>query len=372
MVFLDIKTSIIDEMKRVGIDVQGFASCSPFIEVLEILKDREAKGFLSGFEEKEIEKRVNPKYLMDDCKTIISAGISYNVDTSSMKQEESMKYKCIISKASWGQDYHNVLKSKLKEVSNFIENNYNGKALVFVDTGPLVEREIARRAGIGFIGKNCSIINPEFGSFVFIGEILTNIYIEPDSPLEDGCGDCNICIKACPSGALCAPYTLDAKKCISFMTQDKNMSFEHNGKFKSSIYGCDICQNVCPKNKGANISSHSEFMPEEWNSYPDAIDILNMDSSTYKDTFRKTSSGWRGRTILQRNAIFTLGCSGNRDMAVYIKKMLGDSRKEIRRAAVFAIYNLLHKDSSSILNEHIVNEQDNDIRCIIKEFLDRM
>lgn len=372
MSYLDIKASIINEAGRIGVDVIGFTSCAPFTEVEEVLKDRESKGYLSGFEEREFKKRTNPRLIMEDCKTIISAGISYNIDLVNVKQKMDLRYKCIFSRTTWGDDYHNVLKPKLQEISTFIKANFNGSTKAFVDIGPLVEREIARRAGVGFIGKNCSVINPEFGSYIFIGEILTNIYIEPDFPIEDDCGDCDICIRACPSGALCSPYTLNAKKCISYITQDKNLSFESSSKFKNNIYGCDVCQNVCPRNRGAKISNHSEFLPGEWNSFPDVMDILNMDNNMYKDTFKKTSSGWRGRSVLQRNAIIALGNSGDRDAAVHIKKMLFDERPEIRKASIFALYNLLGIGSSPILEEHFTRETNDEISFIITDLLHKI
>jgi epoxyqueuosine reductase len=370
MNIMDIKESIITKAKDIGLDVIGFASCSPFSEIGDILKERETKGYLSGFEERDIEKRINPGILMNGCRTIISAGISYNV--TGARAKEDTKFKCTVSKSTWGEDYHNILRNKLQELSKFIEEDLKGNTLAFVDTGPLVEREAARRAGIGYIGKNCSLINPVFGSFLFIGEILTDMYIEPDSELMDSCGDCDLCIKACPSGALCGPYTINAKKCLSYITQSRDIPPEYYGVLGRSIYGCDVCQNVCPKNKGAEASNHREFFPEDWNSYPDAVDIINMDNSRYKDTFKRTSSGWRGKKTLQRNAIIALGNSKIKDAAEYLIKTLSDDRRDIREASVLALFNLLGDDSKQVLGEHLKDEKDEHIKKLLVDILDKI
>lgn len=368
---MDVKASIGEEAGKIGIDMLGFASCELFTAVEKILKEREEKGYLSGFEEKDIQKRVNPRLAMEDCRTIIAAGISYNVKEDRVTKREDYKYKCNISRSSWGIDYHIVLRGKLEKLSKFIEESFGGKCKYFVDTGPLVEREVARKAGIGYIGKNCALINPNFGSFIFLGEIITDLYIEPDSPLDDSCGDCDLCIKACPSGALCSPYEVNAKKCISYITQSRELPVECCESLGNNLYGCDICQKVCPKNKAARESVHKEFLPELWNYCPDAMDILELNNRKFLDTFKKTSSGWRGRKTLQRNAIIAMGNSKDRQFVPYIEKMLMDDRSEIREASVKALYNLLKEECSDILREHLKKEKDECVSKVILDLLNR-
>lgn len=365
---MDEKLLIRGEAARIGIDVLGFGSCEPFLEIEDILRDRERKGYLSGFEEKDIEKRIYPCSLLKDCRTIISAGISYNTGS----RHENKKCDCTISMCSWGKDYHEVLRDKLNSLGEFITGKFNCSARIFIDTGPVVEREAARRAGIGYTGKNCSIINPEYGSFIFLGEIITDLYIEPDAPINNECGECDICIKSCPTGALCAPYTVNAKKCVSYLTQSRDIKLEDYKKIGCSIYGCDVCQRVCPKNRNAAAVNHGEFVPEEWNRYPDPIEILNTDRKGFEKTFKTTSSGWRGRKILQRNALIALSNSKDKDRAaVQIKKSLKDERKDIRKAAVFALYNSLGNESLGILREVLKTEHDEDNRnAILQIFKD--
>lgn len=368
--FLDIKESIKAEAEKIGLDMIGFTDCSPLEGIREVLLEREKKGYLSGLEEGDIEKRINPGLLLDNCHTIISAGVSYLNEKP--VHNNGKHFKCSIARSSWGTDYHNVLGKKLSSLCNYIREVLHGEATYFVDTGPLPEREVARKAGIGFIGKNGFLINPEYGSFIFLGEILTTLSIEPDSPIEDGCGECDLCIKACPTGALMSPRMLNARGCISFMTQCKNIQRQQLAQMGTSIYGCDICQVVCPKNREAKKGKHKEFIPESWNCCPDPVEILKMNNKMYNETFKRTSSGWRGKKVLQRNAIIALGNSGDLSAALHIIKMLSDERKDIREISIYALFNLLGSESKPILEEHIKNEDSEDIRNIIKSILDEI
>lgn len=298
---------------------------------------------------------------MNDCKTIICVAISYNIDKENIKYKDDYKLKTSISKISWGKDYHKVLEDKLKALSEFISQRYSAKTKYFVDKGPLVERELAYLSGIGFYGKNCSIINKEYGSFICLGEILTNIYIEPDKAIKELCKDCNLCINACPNGALYNSYKINPKLCLSYLTQQKHLEQEDYPKIKS-IYGCDICQNICPFNKLAKNINHDEFIPEEWNAYPDAIDLLEMNNNSFNNTFYNTSSGWRGKKIIQRNAIAFIGNSQRKELFIYLLKALKDERAEIREASIYSLYNLLGKDCFKYLKTHFKKEKDEKIK----------
>jgi epoxyqueuosine reductase len=362
---MDIKSMLRDEASALGIDVLGFTSCEPFTKAGDILRERERLGYLSGFEEKDILKRINPELLMEGCSTIIAAGISYNVKPELHISGEGFRHRVMVSRSAWGNDYHSVLGGKLNKLSDFIRSKLGGRAMYYVDTGPLVEREVARRAGIGYTGKNCSIINPRYGSYLFLGEILTDIYIEPDSPFDSECGECDLCIRACPSGALREGYEIDAKRCISYLTQSRKVPFEQYGSMGMSVYGCDVCQNACPKNRDACVSSHQEFMPSSWGYSPGVSEILDMDNKKFTETFKNSSAGWRGRKNLQRNTIIALGNSGDKNGAVYIIKMLSDPRRDIREASVYSLYRLLHEESIPIFMEHLNREDDDEIRDII-------
>src|SRR5690554_1385642 len=218
---MKIKEEIIQIAENMNIDCIGFTSAKDFKDIRPYLRDRAERGFLSGFEEKDIEKRLNPVKIFNKAQSIISIGISYNVkwDKPSLKNLHGE-----ITKSAWGRDYHKVLHEKMVELMEVIQKEIIPMEYkAFVDTGPLVDRAIAHRAGIGRYGKNGFIINPKYGSWIFIGNILVDKYIEEDKPLEgEICNSCELCIKACPTGAIEGPYLFNAQKCISYLTQKRN------------------------------------------------------------------------------------------------------------------------------------------------------
>lgn len=292
------KEFIRNKAKKMNIDKIGFTDSEPLYSLKEYLQYRKENNLISEFEEKDIEKRIDPKLTMPNCKSIIAIALSYNVDFKSSNEE---KFSGKLSKSSWGIDYHIVLKDKMRALIDEISKEMTFEYKIYVDTGPLVDREIAKKAGIGYYGKNCSIMNNEHGSFVFLGYILTDLEIEPDNSLESECGDCNICVKSCPTNALYEPYRLNPNRCISYLTQTKNpIDEELELKMGISIYGCDICQIVCPKNKVAKKSIHQEFIPEE--SYIKLDEIFNISNKEFKRKYGHMAFSWRGKGIIKRNA----------------------------------------------------------------------
>src|SRR5690606_13961907 len=179
-------------------------------------------------------------------------------------KSEPGAYRGIFARTSWGEDYHHVLRRRLQALEAFIlERVPDARLESMVDTGVLVDRAVAERAGIGWSGKNCSIISPELGSWIYLGEMVTNIPFEPDTPVTEDCGDCTLCIDACPTGAIVGPGELNAKQCISFLTQTKeHIDDDLKRKMGNRLYGCDTCQVVCPKNKGKHWTHQAELQPD--------------------------------------------------------------------------------------------------------------
>jgi len=194
-----------------------------------------------------MDKRLNPFLVFSNLKTIISCAVAYNY----IKYEENGRR---IAAFALFEDYHKVLKRMLKEYLKRIKSLIpEAEGKVFVDTGPVFEKEIAVRCGIGFRGKNTLVINRDFGSFFVLGEIFINIDIEPDGPVSDDCGECDLCIKACPKGAIFEPYKLDPRKCISYITIEKKIKDFNLEETNGYIYGCDECQVVCPYNSERRV-----------------------------------------------------------------------------------------------------------------------
>nr|WP_242071792.1 tRNA epoxyqueuosine(34) reductase QueG [Brevibacillus formosus] len=334
------KQSIIDYAKEIGIDKIGFASADPFTTLKERLIVHREKGYESGFEEPDLEKRTNPELLLDGARSLISIALAYPSKLKNPPKSEPGAYRGILCRAAWGTDYHHVLRDKLDKLTRFIMELEPGARIEsMVDTGALSDRAVAERAGIGFVGKNCAIITPEFGSWVYLGELVTNLPLPSDQPIEEGCGDCNICVDACPTGALIQGGQLDAQRCVAYLTQVKDfIPDEFRGKIGNRLYGCDTCQTVCPKNRRIDNAHHAEFQPDPEIAKPLLIPLLQMSNKEFKEKFGQSSSSWRGKKPIQRNAILALAHFKDRTAVPHLERLLfEDPRPVIRGTAAWAL-----------------------------------
>ncbi|MCQ4922908.1 tRNA epoxyqueuosine(34) reductase QueG [Tissierella carlieri] len=329
---------IIDKSKELNIDICGFADSLPLGNLQDYLIYREKSNIKTEFEENDIDKRINPKLTMPNCRSIIVVGLSYNVDYAE-KPDYILKGK--LSKSTYGIDYHKVLKQKIEELIQEIKKVVEFEYKYFVDTGPLIDRELAKKAGVGYYGKNSSIINDEYGSFVFLGYILTNLDLEFGKEAPNKCGDCDLCLRACPTGALEGPYRFNPKKCISYLTQTKDdIPISLREKMGIKIYGCDTCQLVCPKNKDIKKSNHKEFIPEITRGYMDIEELLSISNREFNKKYGDMAGSWRGKNILKRNAIIVLGNMKKEENIYLLIPMLKDSNPMIREYAEWAIVNI--------------------------------
>lgn len=356
-----LKQEIIEYSKTIGIDKIGFTTADPFIELKNRLIRQQELQYQSGFEEKDIEKRVNPALLMDEARSIISIALAYPSKMKIRVVSKKGERRGIFCRASWGRDYHLILRERLQKLEDYIHSKIpEAKCKSMVDTGELSDRAVAERAGIGWSGKNCAIITPEFGSFVYLGEMITNIPFEPDEPIEDRCGTCNKCIDACPTGALVQGGQLNAKRCIAYLTQTKDFLPEpFREKIGNRIYGCDTCQTVCPENKGKDFHLHPEMEPDPEIVKPLLKPILHMSNREFKEKFGQLSGSWRGKKPIQRNAIIALAHFKD-ETAVedLIQVMKGDPRPEIRGTAAWALGKIGGKSAHIALEEGLEREND--------------
>lgn len=335
---MQLKTEITAYAKAIGIDLIGFIKAEPFNELRPILEDRKNKGHLSGFEEADIELRINPLKTMENAKSIIVIGQAYYIDDTRLSNEEPQLYG-ELARTAWGRDYHIVLKEKLVALGKYIEGlepKLEYKA--FVDTGPLVDRYLAYRAGLGWYGYNNALINKDYGSWFFIGYMLTNIEIGGDDPLEDKCMGCRRCIEACPGKALEEGQGFNAKKCLSYLLQTKEeLTEEERIKLGNRLYGCDICQHVCPHNKDIKEATSEEFLPGELSNKVNIEELLKLTNKEFQKLFSTNASGWRGKKILQRNAIIALGNLKDKRAIPLLQTLLEDPREDIRAYARWAL-----------------------------------
>lgn len=291
---MDCKKNIIDFCEGLGLDTMGFCECRKFEELKVFLEDRKLKALENEFEEADIEKRINPFMHMEEGRTIISIAFPY----LHYFEENSALY---FSKYTWGRDYHIVVTEYLKKICTYIES-LGGKAICFVDSNPLPERYIAYLCGIGFIGKNNMLITEKYGSYVFLGEIITDFTIEPDKPMKQKCGDCSLCLNTCPTRAINKSGSC-SNICLSYITQKKHIEEAWFNKLGGRMFGCDSCQNICPFNRGTMYSKIEEFEPYEHMKNISLDELVNIDNRIFKEKYSVTSCGWRGKNILQRNAI---------------------------------------------------------------------
>lgn len=247
---------------------------------------KDEKNATMKWMENNIEKRVNPFLVMEDVKSIISLALLY--DTPVLHSDDSNLPK--ISRYAWGKrDYHKIIKSKLKQICKDIELlSPEIKTKFYVDDGPMMDKVWAVRSGIGWMGKNTNVINPELGSYFFLSEILINIELEYDEPIEDMCKNCRLCLVECPTGALYDEYKLDANLCISYQTIENRGEIPEDINLNGWVFGCDICQEVCPYNSKGVFTAEELFFPREELTNKSFDDLLNYTEKDFNETFSGT------------------------------------------------------------------------------------
>ncbi|MFX0111822.1 tRNA epoxyqueuosine(34) reductase QueG [Bacillus pumilus] len=336
----ELKEELIQYAKEIGVDKIRFASADTFDSLKDRLILHESLGYLSGFEEPDIEKRTNPSLLLPKAKSIVAIALAYPSKMKDAPRSTKDARRGIFCRASWGTDYHVVLKKKLDMLEEFLRSKHvDIRTKSMVDTGELSDRAVAERAGIGFSAKNCMIITPEFGSYVYLAEMITNVPFEPDEKIEDQCGTCNKCVDSCPTGALVNPGQLNSQRCISFLTQTKGFLLdEFRSKIGNRLYGCDTCQIVCPINKGKDFHLHPEMEPDPEIAKPLLKPLLTISNREFKEKYGHVSGSWRGKKPIQRNAILALAhFKDTSALPVLIDLMHKDPRPVIRGTAAWAI-----------------------------------
>ncbi|MCY7436765.1 tRNA epoxyqueuosine(34) reductase QueG [Bacillus sp. FSL K6-4563] len=336
----ELKEELIQYAKEIGVDKIRFASADTFDSLKDRLILHESLGYLSGFEEPDIEKRTNPSLLLPKAKSIVAIALAYPSKMKDAPRSTKDARRGIFCRASWGTDYHVVLKKKLDMLEEFLRSKHvDIRTKSMVDTGELSDRAVAERAGIGFSAKNCMIITPEFGSYVYLAEMITNVPFEPDEKIEDQCGTCNKCVDSCPTGALVNPGQLNSQRCISFLTQTKGfLPDEFRSKIGNRLYGCDTCQIVCPINKGKDFHLHPEMEPDPEIAKPLLKPLLTISNREFKEKYGHVSGSWRGKKPIQRNAILALAhFKDTSALPVLIDLMHKDPRPVIRGTAAWAI-----------------------------------
>lgn len=375
---LSLKQKIIEKSHEIGIDKIGFASAAPFLDLLpKLIADKEA-GYTTGFEHPVIEERVYPDRIFDNPQTIISICLAY---PSQMKQPlpvDRAQRRGVFARASWGIDYHHILRKRMESLIEFMQEIMpEARFKAMVDTGALQDVAVAERAGLGFVGRNSLLITPEFGSYVYLGEILTDLAFPTDDPIPFGCGDCYRCIQSCPTQALLGDGRMNGQKCLSYQTQTKGyLDHEFRRKIGHVIYGCDICQLTCPYNQGKNFHLHPEMQEDPQVLQPDLKELIKMKNKDFKERYGHLAGAWRGRKPLQRNAIMALAHYRDQSaIPLLLELMVQDDRPVIRSSAAYAVSMIQRSFSQEIIdlmNEQLVREEEAESLAEFRQAIERI
>lgn len=301
-------TSLIkSEAKRLGFSHTGISSAC-FLEQEAPRLEQWLKNNMHGnmsYMERNFDKRLDPRLLVDGAKSVVSFVLNYFPEAT-QNDPEAPK----ISRYAYGKDYHLVIKEKLFQLLNFIRENIgevNGRA--FVDSAPVLDKAWAQKSGLGWIGKNSNLINPKNGSYFFIAELILDIELEPDLPITDYCGTCTKCIDACPTQAIIKPYVVDGSKCISYFTIELKDAFPESLKnnFDDWVFGCDVCQEVCPWNRFSKPTQESAFHPREGLLEMSKSDWYEITEDVFNKVFKDSAVQRTAFEGLKRNLEFLKG-----------------------------------------------------------------
>lgn len=311
----EAEVSLIDYIKeegrRLGFDQVAIARAEKYQEH-EALQRWLADGFHGSMDwmERQEDKRRDPQAVMRGAQSIITCALNYNTEHP-YSTECADPNRGWIARYAWGDDYHDLMKKMLLELVAAIQKKVpQALCRSYVDTGPVMERVFAKHSGIGWIGKNTCIINKKLGSFLFLGGILTDLKLEPDSMVPDYCGSCTACIDACPTQAIVESHKLDARRCISYLTIEHrgDIDSELLGKMGNHLFGCDICQDVCPWNRKSPRTTRPEFQPRDGFFNPDLTQFAKRVKEKYPHGFKNSPLKRAKKEGLLRNARQTLPC----------------------------------------------------------------
>ncbi|HET6781317.1 MAG TPA: tRNA epoxyqueuosine(34) reductase QueG [bacterium] len=356
--------------RELGFDLVGIAGAEPFAEDGDRLNAWLAAGMHGKMEymERHAKDAARPAGLARDVRSIVVVGLAYRWDVP--EPEGALRGR--VSSYAWGTDYHKVIEGKLEHLAAFLRSNGASVARYYVDTGPLLDRAVAHRAGLGWFGKNTLLITKTgHGSYVFLGEVLTDLALEQDEPASGSCGRCRICLDQCPTGAIVAPFVVDARRCISYLTIELRGWIPRDLRplMQTWVFGCDICQDVCPHNALVKEGIHEEFAPRRDVAYPDLIELLHIDESTYRQRFRHSAIKRAKRQGLRRNAAVALGNLKDPRAVPALAHALDDGDPIVRGHAAWALGQIGGSDAQAALRTALADEDDAEVEDEIRQAL---
>jgi epoxyqueuosine reductase len=358
-----IKAALIAHARSRGFDVAGVAKPDAVPEAKARLERFLAEGAHGDmvWMAATAERRVSPSALWPDVRSVIMLGMNYGPDEDPLAILQR-RDRGAISVYAKGDDYHELIKARLKDIARWLTANAGGEVKVFVDTAAVMEKPLAAKAGLGWQGKHTNLVSRQYGSWLFLGAIFTTLELPADSAEPDSCGSCRACLDICPTAAFPEPYRLDARRCISYLT------IEHKGPIPRSlrplmgnrIYGCDDCLAVCPWNKFAVQGREAKLSARETLRAPALAELARLDDAQFRKLFAKTAIKRTGRDRFVRNVLIAIGNSGDAALASEAERLLDDASPLVRGAAVWALGKLLPREKFAALRRSDADETVNE------------
>jgi epoxyqueuosine reductase len=366
-----LKFSIREEALRLGFFTTGFASARPLphIERFRASLEQGFHGAMS-YMERQAPKRENPALVLANIRTILVLAMNYY----SMAPPAIHPLKARISRYAWGDDYHGILMSRLKELLDFIKSCIpSTQGRCYVDTGPVMEKTWGAQTALGWLGKHTNLITRNKGSWFFLAVILLDSEIESDPQEKDYCGNCSRCINACPTGAIIAPYVLDSRRCISYLTIELRGPIPRSLRslIGTRVFGCDDCQDVCPWNRFATTTSEKGFKPRAENLAPELQDLIGINSRDFKHRFENSPILRSTRNGFVRNVAVALGNSQSSDAIPALKTALCDESPLVRSHAAWALGQIATEQAMDALLQVRSKESDPETLAEIALSLDK-
>jgi len=363
----DLKAALASEARALGFDGVGITSPDAIAEAaghFRAFLDTGAHGDMDWLAANP-ERRADPRGLWPAVHSVIMLGVNYGPDENPLAILES-RTSGAISVYAQGDDYHDLIKKRLKALARWLVATAGGEVKVFVDTAAVMEKPLAQAAGLGWQGKHTNLVSRQFGSWLFLGAIFTTLDLPRDAADADHCGSCQACLDICPTSAFPAPYKLDARRCISYLTIESKGAIPHEFRkaIGNRIYGCDDCLAVCPWNKFAQAGREAKLAAREDLRAPSLADLARLDDAAFRARFTKSPVKRIGRDRFVRNVLIAIGNSGDGTLAREARRLVTDDSPLVRGAAVWALSQLLGQAEFSALAAMAVSvEPDTTVRA---------
>jgi len=336
----DPRHAIRDRARALGFDACGVASVTeawPATARLEHFVAEGRHGEMAWIETT-LDRRAHPTGLWPEARSAVVLGVNYGPDTDPLAQLRA-RDRAAISVYAQGDDYHDLIKGRLKTLAGFVISRFGGAVKVFVDTAPLMEKPLAEAAGLGWQGKHTNLVSRSFGSWLFLGSILTTLDLAADPPEAGGCGSCRACLDVCPTDAFPAPYQLDARKCLSYLTIEFAGAWPEAFRIAmgNRVYGCDDCLAVCPWNKFASVAHEQRLQARAALRQPSLTDLAALDDAGFRTLFSKSPIKRTGPNRFRRNVLYAIGNSGDPALAEAARPHLASADPVVADAAAWAV-----------------------------------